>query len=226
MQTDINTRRKTKKNKNKLKGILISIPIFFVIFGLLIISVAGWNMVKQTFLLSKTLMTDYPARPYKKFTGNYERRPEPNELMGEMIIPTISLDYPLIHGTLDEQLQRGIGHYAGSALPGENGNVIVSGHRDTVFRNLGKVKIGELIIIKNQYGIFNYRAAGIRIVGENDRTVIVPSNKEMLTITTCYPFIYVGSAPQRYILTADFVNMELTKNFNGTPQRYIDILKL
>lgn len=212
MQTsDINNSiKKTKKINSKkiIKGILISIPIFFVIMGTLIISLAGWNLVKQTFFLTKTLITDYPVRPYKKFTGLYEKRPEIGDVIGEIIIPTISLDYPLIHGTEDEQLKKGVGHYAASTLPGENGNFIVSAHRDTHFRNLGQVKIGDLIIVKNQHGNFTYKAAGIRIVEADDRTVIVPSEKEMMTLTTCYPFYYIGSAPKRYILTADFVKRE------------------
>lgn len=201
------------KKKKILKRLFIGIPIFIIVLGLVIISFAGWELTKQTFLLTKTMATTYePDMPQREFTVENKdekmqiHRFASGEQMGEVVIPSISLKYPLIHGTLEEHLAKGIGHYAGSVYPGEGGNVIISGHRDTVFRNLGDVKIGDTITINTSYGSYTYKASSTRIVDKDDRTVIVPSDKEMLTITTCYPFRYIGSAPKRYILTAQFVD--------------------
>jgi sortase A len=202
-----------KKNKY-LKRLFIGIPILFIAVGVITISFAGWELTKQTFLLTKTMAKNYkPDMPQRKFTVESKdekmqiHRFTSGEEMGEVVIPSISLKYPLIHGTLDEHLAKGIGHYAGSVYPGEGGNVVISGHRDTVFRKLGNVKIGDSININTSYGSYNYKATGTRIVDKDDRTVIVPSNKEMLTITTCYPFNFIGSAPKRYIVTAEFVDI-------------------
>jgi len=196
-----------------MRRLFIGIPIFFIVIGIVIISFAGWELTKQTFLLTRTMTKDYtPDMPQRKFTVENKdekmqiHRFAAGEEMGGVIIPSISLNYPLIHGTLDEHLAKGIGHYAGSVYPGEGGNVVISGHRDTVFRKLGDVKIGDLITINTSYGSYTYKASGTRIVDKDDRTVIVPSDKEMLTITTCYPFSYIGNAPKRYIVTAQFVD--------------------
>ncbi len=199
--------------KKKFKRLLIGISVFFIATGIIIISFAGLELTKQTFLLTKTMTKSYKAdMPQRKFTVENKdekiqiHRFVSGEEMGEVIIPSISLKYPLIHGTLEEHLEKGIGHYAGSVYPGEGGNVIISGHRDTVFRKLGDVNMGEYITINTSYGSYTYKATGTRIVDKDDRTVIIPSDKEMLTITTCYPFSFIGSAPKRYIITAEFVD--------------------
>jgi sortase A len=90
-------------------------------------------------------------------------------------------------------------------LPGEKDNCVLSGHRDTVFAGLGKLKKGDLVIARTSAGAFTYRITGIRIVRSNDRTVIVPTDHAVLTLSTCYPFNYVGNAPKRYVLIADLV---------------------
>jgi len=84
-------------------------------------------------------------------------------------------------------------------------NTVLAGHRDTVFARLGKIKKGEEITIITKDGTFIYRVSGIRIVKANDRTVIVPSKFAPLTISTCYPFRYFGSAPYRFIVSADLI---------------------
>lgn len=198
---------KSSHNKRK-KGINIIIPLFLLLCGMLIIVIAGWKLISQTYSVSNFFFEE-PNNEIteKKFLINnqFMERPKLGSVMGKVIIPSINLNYPLIHGDDNDNLEKGIGHFPGSTLPGENGNVIIDAHRDTHFRNLGKLKIGDIITIETNYGIFDYRASKIRIVDGNDKTVIVASDKEMLTVYTCYPFNYVGSAPQRYVVLADFV---------------------
>lgn len=203
-----------RTSSRRKKGILIGIPLFLLLLGILIILYAGWNLFKQTYLIGNTLFTKPQVNIQEnKFVINngLMQRPKIGAQFGKVLMPTIKLDYPLYHGDDDEELAKGIGHDPGTTLPGENGNVVIDGHRDTVFRNLGDVKIGDIITIETSYGTFNYKAAKTRIVNEDDRTVIVRSDKEMLTIYTCYPFNYIGHAPKRYVLTADFVDSTQNK---------------
>ncbi|MGE7761772.1 class D sortase [Peribacillus sp. NPDC097895] len=141
----------------------------------------------------------------------YNKRPETGELMGELYIPKIEATLPIYHGTDEDELEKGVGHYAGSVLPGEKDNSVLSGHRDTIFRELGEVGQGDLLIAKTEAGTFTYKVRKVRIVDADDRTVIVPKPKATLTVTTCYPFSYIGSAPERYVLVADLLKTEIAK---------------
>jgi len=90
-------------------------------------------------------------------------------------------------------------------LPGEKDNCVLSGHRDTVFAKLGKLKLEDQLIVQKSAGTFTYEIKRIRIVNKDDKTVIVPTNDAVLTLTTCYPFNFIGSAPERYIISADLL---------------------
>ena len=125
--------------------------------------------------------------------------------MGSLSIPALKQKLPIIEGTSDADLKKGVGHFIQSGLPGAQDNCVLSGHRDTVFSKLGQLKIGDVFITQTAAGTFTYAIRRIRIVGKNDRTVIVPTGHAVLTVTTCYPFYFIGSAPDRYVLSADLV---------------------
>lgn len=132
-------------------------------------------------------------------------KPKVGQIIGTLTIPRIKSSLPIIEGTGAKELKRGVGHYVGSVIPGVSDNSVLAGHRDSVFRKLGEVKIGDLITVKNDYGSFVYEVHKIRIVKANDRTVIVPTTDAILTLSTCYPFRYIGNAPNRYIVQAGLV---------------------
>lgn len=132
-------------------------------------------------------------------------KPKVGQIIGTLTIPRIKSSLPIIEGTGAKELKRGVGHYVGSVIPGVSDNSVLAGHRDSVFRKLGQVKIGDLITVKNDYGSFVYEVHKIRIVKANDRTVIVPTTDAILTLSTCYPFRYIGNAPNRYIVQAGLV---------------------
>lgn len=138
----------------------------------------------------------------------YPIRPAIGDHIGDLIIPAIQQKMPIIHGADEDQLSRGVGHFAQSVLPGEKNNSVLSGHRDSVFRQLGKLKIGDEFIIQTSAGIFTYAITKTRIVHKDDKTVIVPTDRAILTVTTCYPFNFIGDAPDRYILTAELMKSE------------------
>lgn len=127
------------------------------------------------------------------------------EVIGIITIPKLQEIYPIVQGTDENDLKRGVGHYVGSVMPGEMDNSVLSGHRDSVFSKLGNLVKGDFIIIKTSDGTFKYSVTRSRIVLANDRTVIVPTPTAMLTLSTCYPFSYIGSAPKRYIVSAQLM---------------------
>ncbi|MBA2874543.1 class D sortase [Thermaerobacillus caldiproteolyticus] len=131
--------------------------------------------------------------------------PKLGEQMGTLLIPKLHISLPIYHGTDEQELRKGVGHYPKSALPGQPNNVVLSGHRDTVFRQLGQVGLHDELIVKTSTGEFVYRVKKVRIVDESDRTVIVEKPRPTLTVTTCYPFDFIGNAKQRYVLIAQFV---------------------
>lgn len=135
----------------------------------------------------------------------YEDTPEIGEKIGILTIPKLDRSIPIYQGTDEEILKKGVGHYARSVLPGNNNNAVLSGHRDTVFRGLGKVGKHDTLIVTTKSGEFLYKVKKVRIVDKNDRTVIVPKPKSTLTVTTCYPFSFIGDAPKRYVLVAELL---------------------
>lgn len=140
----------------------------------------------------------------------YVQRPEEGDCFGELYIPKLKATIPIYEGTNDEELKKGVGHFSDSVLPGEKDNSVLSGHRDTVFRKLGEVGEGDMLIVKTSAGEFTYKVSKVRIVDKDDRTVIVPKPNATLTITTCYPFHYIGAAPERYVLIA-YLSSKLIK---------------
>ena len=144
-------------------------------------------------------------------TVNYAPYPKIGDVIGTISLPSIKEKLPIIEGTDDAQLKRGVGHFVGSVLPGVKDNSVLAGHRDSVFSNLGKLVLGDSVVVRTTAGQFTYLVTRFRIVMANDRTVIVPTPTAVLTLSTCYPFRYIGSAPKRYIVTADLIRSELTK---------------
>jgi len=138
----------------------------------------------------------------------YPIRPTVGEDIGSLTIPALDQTIPIFHGTHEDELSRGIGHFAQSVLPGENDNSVLSGHRDTVFKKLGQLKLQDQLIVKTSAGVFIYEIKEIKIVDQYDKSIITPTDDATLTVTTCYPFDFIGSAPDRYILIADLVSIE------------------
>jgi sortase A len=142
----------------------------------------------------------------------YPVRPKIGENIGNLTIHALNRVIPIIQGADEDELKKGVGHYYQSVLPGEANNSVLSGHRDTVFRELGKLKIGDELTTETSAGIFTYKIKETRIVHKDDKTVIVPTDHAVLTVTTCYPFRYVGDAPDRYIITADLIEPNQKKS--------------
>lgn len=132
--------------------------------------------------------------------------PVRDEVVGVLHIPKINAKLPIIEGTEEEMLAKGVGHYESTAFPGEDEQILLSGHRDSAFRNFGELEKGDRFIIEMPYGSFEYEMKEAEIVDANDTSVIGPRGEEILTLSTCYPFNFIGSAPDRYIIYAAPIN--------------------
>jgi sortase A len=119
-------------------------------------------------------------------------------------IPKIRLEVPVLPGTDDRTLDRAVGHIAGTAKPGTDGNLGIAGHRDGFFRGLKDISPGDTIELDTFQGKDSYRVERTWVVKPEDLSVLDPTSTRALTLVTCFPFYYVGSAPQRFIVRAVF----------------------
>jgi sortase A len=124
-------------------------------------------------------------------------------LIGRVEIPRLGLSAVLIEGVDAKTLRRAVGHIPGTALPGRPGNVALSGHRDTFFRPLRNIREGDTIVVTTLEGEFRYRVVSTQVVSPEIVAVLNPSRGEILTLVTCYPFYFVGAAPDRFIVRAE-----------------------
>jgi sortase A len=121
-------------------------------------------------------------------------------------IPRLDLSTLVIEGTEEQELKVAPGHIPGTSLPGNGGNMAVAGHRDTFFRPLRLIRLNDTITVRTHQREFQYRVVSTEIVSPQDVRVLNPVGHETLTLVTCYPFYFVGSAPSRFIVHADCVN--------------------
>ena len=117
-------------------------------------------------------------------------------------IPRIHLEVPVLEGTDELTLNRAVGHIEDTATPGADGNTGIAGHRDGFFRGLMNLVAGDAIELESLHGTEEYRIERTWIVTPDDVSVLDPTPERSLTLVTCYPFYFVGSAPQRYIVRA------------------------
>ncbi|MEX3914276.1 class D sortase [Bacillus paralicheniformis] len=130
-------------------------------------------------------------------------KPQTGDVAGLLTIPSINAELPIVEGTDPNDLAKGVGHYKGSFYPEQNGQIVLSGHRDTVFRRAGELRKGDTLRVDTGYGGYDYIIKDMKIVSKDDNSIItLQHEKEELILTTCYPFSYIGDAPDRYIIYA------------------------
>lgn len=185
------------------------LSLVLIVVGVSLMSYALYNYLPQLVIGEygvKAVQEAINSAPKQKPAKDgvlYPVRPKKGERLGELIIPKLSAVLPIIEGTNPDQLEKGVGHYFNSVLPGEADNSVLSGHRDTVFRRMGELQVGDSLLVKTSAGLFTYQITKTWIVDEDDRSVIVShKGQKILTLTTCYPFNWIGPAPQRYIIQA------------------------
>jgi sortase A len=134
--------------------------------------------------------------------------------IGEMEIPRLGFKAVFVQGDSPRILRHAVGHISDTALPGDSGNVVLTGHRDTFFRPLRNIQTGDAITLKTVDGDFQYQVESTAVVPPSDVQVLEPSSERTLTLITCFPFYYVGPAPNRFIVRA----RQLTASTNPAPE--------
>ncbi|HEY2421426.1 MAG TPA: class D sortase, partial [Neobacillus sp.] len=183
-------------------------PLIIILVGLIIMGIGAWQFVdmkvetNSSIKKAKALIAEHQNDPTKKTPEISQSNPPGfGDTIGLLQIPKINSELAIVEGTDPNDLKKGVGHYKGSYFPGEKGQIVLSGHRDTVFRHLGELKIGDDLKVEMPNGTFVYEITHTKIVDAKDTSIITLQNKEEeLILTTCYPFRYVGNAPNRYII--------------------------
>lgn len=173
-------------------GIFISLYVCFMVYETKKTEEKYLNIAEK---ISKNVSdTDNNTISYKKYKNG--------EIIGTFFIPKLDRNLPIIQGTDDTSLGKGVGHMNDTLLPGENGLIFLAGHRDTVFRNFNTIKKNDYFEINIMNKTFRYKVSEIKIVSKYDVNILKSKNKEELLVSTCYPFGYIGDAPKRAIFYA------------------------
>jgi sortase A len=179
------------------QNILCAACYLFAAFGIFSLGYAGFVFADSH---------HYQALEMKRFE-QAGRLAEPHflvegEVIGEIQVPRLGLSAMVVQGDSSKSLRHAVGHVANSALPGEQGNVALAGHRDTLFRPLRDIRVGDEIRFKTVKNDFDYLVESIEIVAPNDTAVLDSTSGRVLTFITCFPFYYLGPAPKRFIVHA------------------------
>jgi sortase A len=170
---------------------------FFLVVGLLALGYAGYVVVDAH---------AFQAYEQSKFE-NVSRKEPPSLLVeggviGEIQVPRLQLKAIVVQGDSHTILRRAVGHIPETALPGTRGNVVLAGHRDTFFRPLRNIRLGDAITLKTSDGAFQYFVESTEVVPASAIEVLNATSDRTLTLITCYPFDYIGPAPNRYVVRA------------------------
>lgn len=128
-------------------------------------------------------------------------------VIGEIEVPRLGLKAIVVQGDSEKLLRRAVGHLPETALPGEVGNVALAGHRDGLFRPLRHVRPGDLITLRTPEREFQYQVEWTAIVPPTAVRVIQPTSEPALTLVTCFPFYFVGAAPERFVVRAHKISI-------------------
>lgn len=207
--------------KRRLRRLIVAVlPFLCVLTGLFLISIGICRYLEQDALLSVLLVnreptpvivSDLPADAARE--TYHGRLVAPYFYIGDQIgtlrLPSAAIEIGLFQGDREEEFQKGAGHYIGSCLPGQNGNILISAHRTSYFRNFEKLALGDLVYIETTYGHFTYRIDELRKISQDDQSIAADTPREQLTLYTCYPFSYIGNPSQRFVVICSLVESEL-----------------
>lgn len=189
------------KTSHQARSLLFSVAYYLFLTG----GVLGLVYAGAAVLERHWYQAIEKARFENRSPGTAPAIPTEGSVLGRLEIPRLGMKVIVNEGVSDGVLRHAVGHIPQTALPGERGNVALAGHRDTFFRPLRKIQTGDAIALRTPAGDFEYQVESTFVVAPNDVQVLEPSKERMLTLVTCFPFYYVGSAPNRFIVRARFV---------------------
>jgi LPXTG-site transpeptidase (sortase) family protein len=190
-------RNNMKKMPAALTHVLSGVCYGLLMIGLLALGYTGFVFASshayQSMELTRFHQASRLSEPHVLLDG---------EVIGELQVPRLGLHAMVVEGETPANLRRAVAHLANSALPGERGNVVFAGHRDTFFRPLRDVRLGDEIRFTTRERDFQYRVESIAVVEPTNLSVLQSATGHDLTLLTCYPFHYVGPAPKRLVVRA------------------------
>jgi sortase A len=202
-----------------------------MLIGILCLGIWAWSWLDSTYFqyrenqILDEALNAAPAAPQgtadaaeTDSLGNFKPQPaatppkplEDGSLIGRIEIPRVGVSAVVLEGVDTKALRRGVGHIPETARPGV-GNVGLAAHRDSFFRGLKDIRKNDIIRLQTLEGTFQYRVEWTEIVKPEDTEVLADNGTSELTLVTCYPFYYVGSAPKRFIVRAQQVDEAETR---------------
>ena len=171
--------------------------VFFLTYVGLTLLEARFFQAKANHLLEQQIQTADDRRLIVAKPAVHE-----GDVLGRIDIPRLGLSVAIVQGTSSRLLRLGAGHIEGTPLPGEAGNSGIAGHRDTFFRALRNVQPNDEIQLQTATGLLRYEVDWVKVVAPDDISVLAPSVNSEITLVTCYPFQFIGSAPNRFVVHA------------------------
>lgn len=186
----------------RIAGVL---ALLLMAFGVAAVGFVAWRAADaRTYqVLQRRQLAAERAEAIVPVVGGLARRVvDDGILIGELRLARIGLAVMVVEGASARILDRAVGHLAESALPGEPGNVVLVGHRDTFFRPLEHVRSGDAITVSTRDGDVDYLVEWTAVVPADAVHVLAPTGRDTLTLITCFPFSFIGAAPDRFIVRA------------------------
>lgn len=177
---------------------------FFFIFGILALSYAGYVLFDaQRYQAEQARRFEHALTEAPPVRAEYLARPvREGAPLGRIEIRRVGLTAMVQEGVDEGTLRRAVGHIPSTPLPGERGNVALAGHRDSFFRELRDIRLDDEITLATLTGTYRYRVETTKVVAPEETEVLADAGYDRLTLVTCYPFNFVGSAPKRFIVSA------------------------
>jgi len=176
----------------------------------------GQSLADRSFSYDFTLWSPQRVADYKQSLTQ-----KVDEPLAILRIKRVNLEVPVLDGIDDLTLNRAVGYIPGMSRPGEAGNVGLAGHRDGFFRVLKDVKTADIMELETLDRVYLYRVDRIDIVDKDDSSLLRQTADSRLTLVTCYPFYFIGSAPQRYVVIASLVTSGLPSPVQATSSAHL-----
>lgn len=178
-------------------SVILATSWIFMIAGILFLAYAGYVVTEasayQTIEIRRFEYPKPPVQPSILAEG---------DVIGEITVARLGLKAIVVQGDSPRILRRAVGHLSKTALPGEFGNVALAAHRDTFFHPLHEIRLGDIVTLDIPGQQFRYEVDSTLVVSPSESGVLQPSSGRELTLITCFPFGYVGPAPNRFVVHA------------------------
>jgi sortase A len=184
------------------------------VLGIVLLAYVGWQY-SSMYVEQRRLAKDW-AQQQQQVGAAAPTHVTATDPLTRLSVPKINMESVMVEGTSHHALLLGPGHLEDTPAPGEDGNSVVSGHRDTFFRHLGDLQMGDEVLVQRNGKTFHFKVTGKRVVEPTDLSVIAPTKDPEMTLITCYPTYYIGPAPKRLVVFSKLVN-ETEQTAAATP---------